>query len=401
MVSRGGVRLGRIAGIAVDVDWSLLVIFSLITFGLGTGIIPAWHPDWSPALVWATSLAAAIVFFASVLAHELSHSLVGRANGITVRRITLFMFGGLAHMENEPPSWRAELVMALVGPLTSLALGVGFVALAAAVGGPLELALERPAEALRRLGPLATLLLWLGPVNVMLGLFNLVPGFPLDGGRVLRAAIWGATGNLRRATRLASHVGQGFAWIFVGAGVAMMLGVRVPVFGSGLLGGLWLTFIGWFLNNAAVISYRQLLLRESLEDVTVAGIMQSHLVRVPAQMPVSTLVDELVMASGQRAFPVEDDGHFVGLVVLRDLHGRGRADWECTRVCDVMIPVERLATVSPGEPAVDLLDVLGRRDVNQVPVVDAGRLVGLVRREDVLRWLTLHARGAVAPSEAA
>jgi CBS domain-containing protein len=228
-----------------------------------------------------------------------------------------------------------------------------------------------------------------------------VPGFPLDGGRVLRAAIWGATGNLRRATRLASHVGQGFAWIFVGAGVAMMLGVRVPVFGSGLLGGLWLTFIGWFLNNAAVISYRQLLLRESLEDVTEAGIMQSHLVRVPAQMPVSTLVDELVMASGQRAFPVEDDGHFVGLVVLRDLHGRGRADWECTRVCDVMIPVERLATVSPGEPAVDLLDVLGRRDVNQVPVVDAGRLVGLVRREDVLRWLTLHARGAVAPSEAA
>jgi Zn-dependent protease len=400
MVSGEGVRLGRIAGIAVHVDWSLLVIFSLITLGLGTGIVPSWHPDWSPALVWATALAAALVFFASVLAHELSHALVGRANGISVRRITLFMFGGLAHMENEPPSWRAELLMAVAGPLTSFVLGLGFVALAGLVAGPIVIDRETPGEALRSLGPLATLLLWLGPVNVMLGLFNLVPGFPLDGGRVLRAAMWGATGDLRRATRLASRAGQGFAWLLVGTGVAMMLGLRVPLFGTGLVGGLWLVFIGWFLNNAAVRSYRQLVVRASLEDVPVERIMRTRLVSVAPETPVSTLVDDLVMASGQRAFPVEDGGRFAGLVALRDLHGLGRAAWERTRVADVMIPVERLVTVPPGERAAEVLDLLGRRDVNQVPVIDSGRLLGLVRREDVLRWLALHAEGGIAGTEA-
>jgi Zn-dependent protease/predicted transcriptional regulator len=399
MASHDGVRLGRIAGIAVHVDWSLLVIFSLITLGLGSGLVPAWHPDWSPVLVWGTALAAAVAFFASVLAHELSHAVVGRANGISVRRITLFMFGGLAHMENEPPSWRAELLMAVVGPLTSLVLGMGFVGLAGVVAGPLEIDPVRPGEALRSLGPLATLLLWLGPVNVMLGLFNLVPGFPLDGGRVLRAVMWGATGELRKATRLASLAGQAFAWLLVGTGVAMMLGLRVPFFGSGLVGGLWLVFIGWFLNNAAVLSYRQLLVREFLEDVPVERIMRRRFVSVPPDTPLSTLVDEHVMASGQRAFPVEDDGRFVGLVALRDLHGLGRAAWESTRVADVMIPVERLATAPPGEPAIEVLALLGRRDVNQVPVLDAGHLVGLVRREDILRWLALHTQGVVAPVE--
>jgi Zn-dependent protease/CBS domain-containing protein len=398
MPSRGGVRIGEIVGISVHADWSLLVIFGLITLGLGSGLVPAWHPDWSPALVWTTALMAALVFFASVLVHELSHAFVGRANGITVRRITLFMFGGLAHMENEPPSWRAELWMALAGPVTSLVLGVGFIAMAGGVAGPIALDPAHPAEALRSLSPLATLLLWVGPVNVMLGVFNLAPGFPLDGGRVLRALLWGATGDLRRATRLASRAGQAFAWLLVATGVAMIAGLRVPFFGTGLLGGLWLVFIGWFLNNAAVLSYQQLLVRESLEDVPVERIMRTHFVRVPSQTLVSTLVDELVMASGQRTFPVEDDGRFVGLVALRDLHAPGRGAWERTTVAEVMTPVERLVTAAPGDKAVDVLGLLGQRDVNQVPVLDAGRLVGLVRREDVLRWLALHREGIASDS---
>jgi Zn-dependent protease/CBS domain-containing protein len=390
-----GVRVGRIAGIAVHVDWSLLVIFFLLTAGLGTGIFPAWHPGWSPALVWATSVGAALAFFASVLAHELSHALVGRVHGITVRKITLFMFGGLAHMENEPPSWRAELLMAVVGPLASVVLGAGFVAIARLLAGPLAIDVSETSDTLRRLAPLPTLLTWLGPVNVMLGLFNLVPGFPLDGGRVLRAILWGATGNLRRATRLASQAGQGFAFLLVGTGVAMVLGVRVPVFGSGVLGGIWLAFIGWFLNNAAVLSYRQLVLRESLEHVPAGAIMRTQLVRVAPQTPLRAVVDDLVLPTGQRAFPVEENGRFVGLLALRDLYRLGRAAWERARVADVMIPAERLASVPPGEAAANVLGLLGQRDVGQVPVVEDGRLLGLVRREDVLGWLSLHGNDAV------
>jgi Zn-dependent protease/predicted transcriptional regulator len=394
MNASSGLRLGRILGIEIDVDWSLLVVFLLVTFGLAAGLFPAWHPDWGTGLVWGTSILAAVAFFASVLAHELSHALVGRANGITVRRITLFMFGGLAHMENEPPSWRSELAMALVGPVTSLALGAGFTWLASVVGAPLAIDPERPRAALAALGPLPTLLLWLGPVNILLGAFNLVPGFPLDGGRVLRSLMWGVSGDLRKATLWASRAGQVFAWLLVGTGFAMALGLTVPVFGTGLVGGLWLVFIGWFLNNAAVMSYRQLVVRESLEDVPIERLMRTSLTRVTPDMALATLVDEHLMPSGQRTFPVEEGGRFVGLVSLRDLHGLGRHAWETASVRQVMTPVERLVTVSPRVPAIDALSLLNRRDVNQLPVVDGGHLVGFVRREDVLKWLALHGGGA-------
>ena len=210
---RKGIRLGRIAGIEVFADWSLLLIFFIIAFGLATGMFPAWHPEWPAALAWATALGAAALFLASVLVHELSHALVGRIGGIKVRRITLFMLGGMAHMEREPPTWRSELAMAAVGPVTSLVLGLAFLWLAGLFAGPLDVDLNDPSEALAQLSPLATLLLWLGPVNILLAVFNLVPGFPLDGGRVLRAILWGATGSLRRATRWASLGGQGFAWL--------------------------------------------------------------------------------------------------------------------------------------------------------------------------------------------
>ena len=198
---RNGIRLGRIAGIEVTADWSVLIIFALIAFGLATGVFPAWHPDWPAALAWGTALGAATLFLASVLVHELSHALIGLLGGIQVRRITLFMLGGMAHMEHEPPTWRSELAMAAIGPVTSLALGLVFLWLAGFVAGPLDIDPENPREALASLSPLATLLLWLGPVNILLGVFNLVPGFPLDGGRVLRALLWGATGSLRKATR--------------------------------------------------------------------------------------------------------------------------------------------------------------------------------------------------------
>lgn len=331
-----------------------------------------------------------MLFFASVLAHELSHALVGRAAGIRIRRITLFMFGGMAHMDSEPPSWRAELLMAAIGPLTSLALGIAFLVLAALVSGPIGVDPEDPGKSLAALSPLASLLTWLGPVNILLAVFNLVPGFPLDGGRVLRAIIWGLTGSLRRATRLASATGQGFAWLLMATGLMMIFGLQVPVLGGGLLGGLWLMFIGWFLNNAALVSYRQLLVKETLEDVPVARIMQTRFTRVDPRTTVNRLIEEHLMASGQRVLPVEDDGRFLGMVCLQDLARSERGARDRTTAADIMTPVANLACVSVRQDAAEALALLAQRNVNQLPVLDGDRLVGLLRREDVLKWLSLH-----------
>ncbi|HEY7673220.1 MAG TPA: site-2 protease family protein [Gammaproteobacteria bacterium] len=391
-----GIRLGRIAGIEVVVDWSLLIIFTLITFSLAGGVFPSWHPEWNPALAWSTAVAAAVLFFASVLTHELSHALVGRAGGIHVRRITLFMFGGVAQMENEPPTWRSELVMAAIGPITSLVLGMGFLFLAGVVAGPIEIDVENPREALAALSPLATLLLWLGPVNILLAIFNLVPGFPLDGGRVLRAVLWGITGNLRRATRWATAGGQGFAWLLMGTGVLMLFGLHVPLLGGGPIGGLWLMFIGWFLNNAALMSYRQLLVKETLEDVPVARIMQTRFTSVGPAIPISELVDVHLMASGQRVFPVEEDGRLLGMVCLRDLRKAERSAWERITARDIMTPASDLVSVSASQDASEALTMLAQLDVNQLPVLEHGKLVGLLRREDVLKWLSVHEARAVA-----
>jgi Zn-dependent protease/predicted transcriptional regulator len=386
---QSGIRIGSVSGIDVFVDWSLMIIFFLVTFSLGAGLFPAWHPDWSAGLVWTTAFAAAVLFFTSVFIHELSHALVGRAMGIEIRRITLFIFGGMAHLEHEPHTWRAELWMAIVGPIVSLLLGGLFLLAGALTLGANTFDPNAPEETLARMGPLATLFLWLGPINIVLGLFNLVPGFPLDGGRVLRAITWGITGDLKLATRWASRLGQFFAWLLIGMGIAMMLGVRVPFFGTGLLSGLWLAFIGWFLNQAALVGYRQLLVRESLDDVPVSRVMQSQFTTVHPEMTVRQLVDEHLLHSDQRAYPVLEGERLAGLVCLEDVRKVGREAWGQTRVADIMAPVASLAQVAPSEDTSDALMTLTNRGVNQLPVVENGRVRGLVRREDILRWLAL------------
>lgn len=385
-----GLRLGSIRGIDIVADPSLAIIFALILVSLGAGVFPEWHPHWGAGLCWMTAAGAALLFFGSVLIHELSHALVGRMRGVQFGRITLFMFGGVAQMETEPPSWRAELTMAAAGPVTSLALGFGFLVLAALAGGPLHINPNEPRSALAALGPLATLLFWLGPVNIMLGLFNLVPGFPLDGGRILRAVMWALSGDLHRATYRASLAGRGFAWLLVAAGLLMILGIDVPLFGGGLINGLWLAFIGWYLNNAALLSYRELLLRESLEHVPASKLMLTRFVRVTPHMRIDTLIDEHLMASGQRAFPVEADGRLVGMVSLADLQKYKRDQWHEVTVGDAMTPVTELATIGPNVAALEALEIIARRNLAQLPVVQGNDLLGLLRREDILKWLSLH-----------
>ena len=393
---RGGFSVGRLFGITITIDWSWLFIFLLVTWNLAGAVFPRLHPDWGTGLTWGLAVGAALLFFASVLAHELAHSLVAKAQGLPVRNITLFLFGGVSNVQREPPSPGKEFLMTIVGPLTSLVLGAVFLLLGG-LGLPDLTNVADPAGIYARLGPLATLLLWLGTVNILLGLFNLIPGFPLDGGRVLRSFLWAVTGNLRRATGWAAAVGHVVAWLFIIAGVAMIFGVQIPVFGTGFLGGLWLVFIGWFLNNAATQSYQQVVIRDLLDGVPVGRLMRSGAIPtvLPAS-PISALVYDQLLGTDERAFPVLEGETLVGLVCLEDVRKVPRDAWETTTVAEIMTPADQLAAVAPQEDAGDALDELVSRDVNQVPVVDHGRLVGMLRRRDILRWLQLHADQAAA-----
>lgn len=321
---------------------------------------------------------------------------MGRAYGIDIKRITLFIFGGVAHLKHEPHAWRAELWMAIAGPITSLVLGILFIVLGNLAIG-VEMDPQRPERVFAALGPLPTLLLWLGPVNIILALFNLVPGFPLDGGRVLRAIMWGITGDLRLATRWASIMGQAFAWFLIVVGLVMIFGARVPIFGTGLINGLWLAFIGWFLNNAALISYQQLLVREALEDVPVSRIMQSSVSTIDPGVPVSTLVDEHLMRSDQRAYPVVEGERFVGLVCLEDVRKLARQAWPHTKIREIMTRAAYVAAVAADDDAAEAMLVLTRRRVNQLPVVENGKVQGIVRRESGYRYTVIQRLPASRP----
>lgn len=386
---RGGLRVGRLFGVSIYVDWSWFLIFLLVTWNLAAGLFPSLHPEWSTALNWFVAVGAALLFFAAVLAHELSHAVMARARGVPVRSITLFIFGGVASLEGEPNSPLSEFLIAIVGPLTSLALGALFLGLAYVLSGGALAGAGTVSQALAGLSPLTTLLLWLGPINILLAIFNLVPGFPLDGGRVLRSILWAATGSLRQATRWATWVGQAVAWLFILTGVAIVFGFEVPFFGSGLISGLWLVFIGWFLNSAAVASYQQVVIDDMLEGVPVARLMRVEAPMVPPSLPLSQLVDDFIMKTDERAFPVVDRGRLVGLVCLEDVRKVPRSEWDTKTAQEIMTPASELTIASPREDASQALRKLGRRDVRQIPVIQDGRLVGMLRRRDVLRWLQL------------
>jgi Zn-dependent protease/CBS domain-containing protein len=387
--------LGRIAGVEVRLDWSLLVVFWLILVNLGLGVFPARHPDWNPATSWGVAAVAAILFLLSILAHELSHAVVGRANGVAVDGITLFIFGGVARMRGEPPSPRAELLMTLAGPFTSLAIGVVALLIGARLAAPVTYDPADPFKIIRHVSPLASVLLWLGPINVVLALFNLVPGFPLDGGRVLRAILWAATHDFARATRWAAGAGQAFGLLLIFAGIAMMFGIRLPYLGSGFVPGLWMAFIGWFLSGAAATSYRQVVLHDLLDGIPVAAVMRRGLGTVDPNVAVARFVEDYLMPSDQRAFPVVEGNRPVGIITLGDVRKLPRGEWAGKRVRDIMTGATAMEVAGPQESASSALAKLSAREVEQLPVVaDDGQLVGVVRRRDIARWLELQPSGS-------
>jgi CBS domain-containing protein len=278
--------------------------------------------------------------------------------------------------------------MAIVGPLTSLILGVVFTLLTGVGIGSLGTSVNDPAEIAAQLGPVTTLLIWLGPVNILLAVFNMIPGFPLDGGRVLRAIFWAITDNLKRATRWASWVGQAIAWILIINGIAMVFGVEVPFFGTGIANGLWLAFIGWFLNNAALQSYQQIVIQDVLKGVAVRRMMHSDPPTAKRGLTVNELVHDYIMKSDDHAFPVvEGDQKLVGVVTLEDVRAVPQHQWEAKHIDEIMTPDEELVCVTPDEDASKAFDKLSRRDVRQLPVIENNKLVGVLRRSDVVKWL--------------
>jgi Zn-dependent protease/predicted transcriptional regulator len=377
---RGGLRIGRIFGIEIDLNWSLIFIFLLITWSLASGF-EAMHNNWSTGLSWGVAIVAAILFFASILAHELAHSLVARTQGVPVRRITLFLFGGVSDIQREPPSPTAEFLITIVGPLTSIILGIIFIAVSSIPLNELVTSSQLNISTLSSLTPIQTLLFWLGPINILLGIFNLVPGFPLDGGRVLRSILWAATDNLRRATRLASYAGQGVGWLMIAGGIAMVLGVQLPFFGTGLINGIWLAFIGWFLNTAASSSYRQIIIHDILQGIPVERMMQRDVPTVGPDICVSDLVHDHIMRSDDHAFPVLEANHLIGLVTLDDVRSVSRELWDTKSIRDIMTPRD----------SADALGKLSENDIRQLPVMKGADMVGLLRRRDILKWLQLHA----------
>lgn len=385
----GSLPLGTWWGIPISAAWSVLIIFGLVAGQLGLVALPIWHPEWSPVTTWVVALGAAVLFFVSILLHEMSHSVVARARGMKVEGITLFVFGGISRIDGEAPSPKTEFLVAIVGPLMSLLLAIAGL-LGAGLLGANELGNateENLGEALAALSPGATMLLWLGTMNLVLAVFNMVPGFPLDGGRVLRSLLWWMTGSLDKATRWASRVGQGVGFLLIAWGVGVLLQ-------GALLGGVWRILIGWFLNNAAKASYRQLKVSQALHDVSVARLMQREPPTVEADAMLGDLV-QLALRVEQRAIPVVEGHELRGLITLEQVQRLPEAQWDTTPVRQLMTPAAQLPNVPEEMPAQEAMQLLS--EAEQLPVLKGHELVGVLRRRDVLQWLSLHLPGVAPP----
>ncbi len=369
----GAFSLGRIFGIQFRIHYSWFIIFVLITGSLSWQYFPYTYPEWSAPTYWLTGIATSLLFFASVVAHELAHSLVARANDIPVKSITLFLFGGVAHMTREASRHGAELRMALAGPVASLVIGGLFFVL--------HLLLQSVNE------PVAALTFWLARINVVLALFNLIPGFPLDGGRVFRSLLWRFSGNYQRATRIAFEVGRGVGYLFVAGGVILMFLSRENWFN-----GLWLAFIGIFLAYMATASYRQAQWQAALMGVKVADVMTTTCPVISPYVTISRVVQDYIFVGGHQCFMVTDGRELQGILTLRNIKSVDQKTWDTTAVSDVMTPAERLKVVRMDEEVLSVIEQMEEYGISQMPVESGGRIIGLVTRDDVLRLLYTRSR---------
>jgi len=369
-------KLGRVFGIRIGLHYSWIIIAILIVLSLSEQFHYA-NRNWSPAVVWGTAILTAVLFFVCIVLHELGHSVVAQSRGIRVPSIVLFALGGVSQMERESPDAKTEFWMALAGPLVSFAIGLLCLGVAHSLGwvGPLA-----PAPS-----PLAAMAGWLGYINFTLGLFNLIPAYPLDGGRVLRAAAWWATHTIEKATRIAAFVGQMFAFLFIMAGLWSFFYRRQG------LAGLWIAFIGWFLLDAARSSRVQVEIMHALAGIKVRDVMERNCAIVDATTNLQTLVDEYLLRTGQRCFIVQKDEQLAGLITPADISRVERRMWPLTTVEQAMRPAAELRVVSPEAPVVQALETMAREDINQLPVASNGHLEGILSRAHVLEILRTRA----------
>ena len=362
----GSLKLGSVAGIEIRVHYTWLFAFILIAWSLAQGYFPFSNAGLGAATYWILGVASALLLFGSVLVHELGHSLLAGARGLHVRSITLFIFGGVSSITKEASTAKDEFLIAVVGPLTSLALA-GLFWLAG--------------EVLSAGTAIAAVAGYLAFTNLLLAAFNIVPGFPLDGGRVLRSILWGTTGNLPRATRLASYVGQAVAFAMIGWGVSRLLGGDV-------FGGLWTAFIGWFLNSGAEASRQQQTVRAVLDAVPVTTVMDSSPAFAARGLSVHDFVFEHTLQRGQRALAGVEAGQLVGIVSITDAKHLAQEAWKTTSVSEVMTS-SPLATLAPEADLSAALELMVEKRVHQLPIVRDGVLVGMLSRSDVMRYLQL------------
>jgi Zn-dependent protease/CBS domain-containing protein len=367
---RSNIKLGTISGIEIGLHYSWFIIAALIAFSLAEHFRQV-DPSWGPGQIWIAALVTAALFFVTLLLHELAHSLVAQARGLKVRAITLFALGGVSQIQDDATEAKTELLVAIAGPIASLIIGFGCLGIALGLGW------QRSTEAQTA----ATgVLVWLGYINIALAAFNMIPGFPLDGGRVLRAIVWAINKNADRSTRVAARVGQFVAFLFILDGIWQFFS------GAGF-GGLWIAFIGWFLMDAAKASYAEVEIKDALRGVRVSEVMSHDCAIVSPGMSLREFVNTYFLRAGERCFAVEDQGRFVGLITPRDVGNLPRDRWDKTTVREAMRPLKDLHVITPDTPVLDALKLVTSKDVNQLPVVANGILQGVVSRSQLLQLL--------------
>lgn len=369
-MTSASVRIGRIWGVPIGFHWSWLIVFALITASLAFGVLPQ-AVELPVAGYLVLGVLTSVLFFGSVLLHELGHTALALRAKMRVREINLFIFGGVAVMESEPPSAKDEFLIAIAGPITSMLLAGLFAAVWLLSGDFSYVAV--PA-------------MWLAWINLTLAVFNLIPGFPLDGGRVLRSIIWGLKGNLHRATQISSVVGQVVALGFIAWGVYTI------VVGN-FLGGLWIAFIGWFLQNASAATLAQSNLEESLKNVRVGDIMSFDYRRIPGSLPLQKLVDDHMLRGGGRCYFVSsgDDSSPLGLVTLNEIVRIPRENWQTTTASQVMVPIAQVVKIDWQDGVMNALRKIDESGVAQLPVTKRRKVIGVLSREQVLHQIRLRA----------
>lgn len=364
------IKLGRIFGIEIGLHFTWILIALLIVFSLVANFRET-NPQWGNRAVFMTALATGVLFFATIIAHELAHSLVAKSRGLPVKSITLFALGGVSQLEKDAEDAKTEFLVAIVGPITSFIIGAILLAIAAVLGAS---PMATPNT------PILAMMIWLGYINVGLAVFNLVPGFPLDGGRVLRSIAWWMTKDAVRATRIAARVGQTIATLFIAIGVYRFLG------GAGFA-GLWIAIIGWFLFDAAGASYAQVEIKQRLRGVRVGDIMSRDCATVEGRTNLQAFVEDFLLRTGRRCFVVVENGVISGMITANEIKEVEPKLRIHKTVSDAMRPIHQIRTVATDTPVTEALEVMASEDLNQLPVVSGGRVEGVISRGQVLRYL--------------